>query len=447
MPFSSLNFLAILPCLLLVYWNLPARYKRLWLLFASFVVYMAAGWHDLILLVTVTSANWLTSRLAPASRRVPLAMVALDVLCLAWFKYRLFLASLVGIKASGGLIIPLGISFYIFQLISYQVELRKGVIRNPPTFFSFFLYIFFFPHHQAGPIMRPHTFLGAFQKGRNWVGVRFRIGVLMVLWGLFKKIWIADFLMGHLVRDGFQQLHASDGRIGNALLLAVGYGVQIYMDFSGYSDIAVGLGRMFGFNLTRNFHQPYLASGPSEFWRRWHVTLSQWLRDHLYIPLGGNRKGAARTQLNLMLVMVIGGMWHGAGWCFLLWGFLHGLYLILERAADPVLRRVPAVKMALFQLLFMLAWIPFREPNLSAVWHLFSRASAWTGPATVSALAMMLAVMLFSALEDWIERHFPRLLRRIGGCEQHLFALATACSLFVVLLGVRHETMFIYQRF
>jgi alginate O-acetyltransferase complex protein AlgI len=204
---------------------------------------------------------------------------------------------------------------------------------------------------------------------------------------------------------------------------------------------------MFGFNLTRNFHQPYLAFGPSEFWRRWHVTLSQWLRDHIYFPLGGNRLGAARTQVNLMAVMIIGGMWHGAGWCFLLWGLLHGLYLILERVADPVLRKAPYLKLAVFQILFMLAWIPFRETDLAAVWHLLSRGSAWLGPETLLALVLMLGIMAFSFMENAVETRFPAIIRKVRVGHEVAFALACSVLFFGIITGVRHETMFIYQRF
>ncbi len=447
MPFSSLNFLIALPILLMVYWSLPRGLKRLWILASSLIVYMAAGWNDLALLVAVTAGNWATSRVWPQSKRVPKLLIVLNVGVLAWFKYRHFLLGSIGVHMVDELIIPLGISFYVFQLISYQVELIRGVITEPPTFFSFFLYIFFFPHHQAGPIMRPHAFLGAFLEGRKWSTGRFKIGILLILWGLFKKIWIADWLMAGLVAGQFKTLHSSQGATGNALLLGVTYGIQIYADFSGYSDIAVGLGRTFGFKLDRNFHQPYLAIGPSEFWRRWHVTLSQWLRDHIYIPLGGNRHGSARTQLNLMIVMVVGGLWHGAGWCYVLWGFLHGSYLLLERWFGAALDRARWLKFLLFQILFMLAWIPFRETDLRAVLRLVTRADAWVSPLTLQAFGWGALIVLFSWAENRIERRFPRLTYATCRIPDLVFASVFAFLFLGILTGVRHETVFIYQRF
>lgn len=447
MPFSSINFLVLIPALLLVYWQLPASLKRVWLLIASLIVYLAAGWRDLLLLVVVTTANWVSTAILPRSRWAPRIMIVADVAVLGWFKYRYFVAGLFGHGTSTSLIIPLGISFYVFQLISYQIETAKAVLRERPTFFAFFLYIFFFPHHQSGPIMRPHKFLGAFQRGRRWNPARFRIGAVVFLWGLFKKIWIADWLVGGLVDRSYRELHQSHGLAGNALFLAVIYGVQIYADFSGYSDIAIGLGRMFGFKLDRNFHQPYVATGPSEFWRRWHVTLSQWLRDNVYIPLGGNRKGETRMLVNLMLVMLVGGLWHGAGWAFMLWGGLHGAYLILERLGARWLDRVRPLKYVLFQTLFMLAWIPFREPDGKVVVSLLGRASAWTGPQTGVAALWMVAILGFSWLEDALERSFPSLFRRLGSLAEPAFALGYAVLFLAILSGVRHETVFIYQRF
>lgn len=447
MPFSSINFLVMLPALLLVYWQLPAGLKRVWLLVASFIVYMSAGWEDLLLLVLVTTGNWLSSAIWPRSRWAPRALIVADVAVLAWFKYRFFLAGMVGYHGVGQLIIPLGISFYVFQLISYQVELLKGVLKERPTFFAFFLYIFFFPHHQSGPIMRPHKFLGVFLEGRRWNPACVRLGLLIFLWGLFKKVWIADWLASGVVELAYGDLHQSGGRSGNALFLAATYGVQIYADFSGYSDMAVGLGRMFGFKLDRNFHQPYIAVGPSEFWRRWHVTLSQWLRDHIYIPLGGNRKGESRMLANLATVMLVGGLWHGAAWAFVLWGALHGAYLVLERLATRWLDRWRPLKFVLFQLLFMLAWIPFREPDARAVLTLFSRSDAWLGKESAVALVWMAGIIAFSWLEDRLERVMPGFFRRIGRVPRPAFAVGYAVIFLAILAGVQRETVFIYQRF
>ena len=448
MSFSSLNFIFILPILLCVYWALPVSARRVWLLLASVVVYMAAGWKDLSLLLLVTSLNWVSHITCPKSKAARIGMILADIFILGWFKYRYFIAVNLGLTSTfQAVVIPLGISFYVFQLISYQVEIMQGILKEKPAYLSFLLYIFFFPHHQAGPIMRPHAFLGSFIHGRPWMKGRFKIGLIIFLWGLFKKIWIADFLVGPKVAAGFALLKDSHGRTGNAFLLAVLYGIQIYADFSGYSDIAVGTGRMFGFKLDRNFHQPYIAAGPSEFWRRWHVTLSQWLRDYIYIPLGGNRKGIPAMYSFLMITMLVGGVWHGAAWSFVLWGFLHGAYLVVERLLARWPSKAIWAKRLLFQALFMLAWLPFREPSLDILKNLIFRSSAWLSPQLLMGMLCMVLIMLFSYGEDWLERHFVAMVSWLRQLGEPQFLLVFHVALFIVLAGVKSETGFIYQRF
>ena len=446
MPFSSAHFLLLLPCLVAVFWALPPRGQRHWLLLSSFIVYIYAGWTDLGLLVGITSANWLATRPPRSRPRVCYAMVGVDLLFLAWFKYRYFLAGLGG--PAHQLLIPLGISFYVFQLISYQVELAKGILDRVPSFYSFFLYICFFPHHQAGPIMRPHAFILCFDRPRTWVPARLKIGLALLIWGLFKKVWIADLIAPQVDR-AFAAFHGSGGAHGNLVRLAVLYGIQIYGDFSGYSDMAVGLGRLFGFKLERNFHQPYVARNAPEFWGRWHVTLSQWLREHVYIPLGGNRRGRGRTLLNLLLVMLVGGLWHGAAWTFVLWGGMHGLYLVIQRLLPPAGGSGPGRLLSRlgFQVLVMLTWLPFRETSIRALLAGARRWDGWIGPELVPAALLFAAILLFSHAENWAERQFPRFIRWADRAPGPALALATSGCLYLVLMGAGRAVTFIYQRF
>jgi len=204
---------------------------------------------------------------------------------------------------------------------------------------------------------------------------------------------------------------------------------------------------MFGFRLDRNFHQPYIAAGPSEFWRRWHVTLSSWLRDFLYIPLGGNRKGEARTLANLLIVMLLGGLWHGAAWTFVVWGFLHGLYLVIEKVGAPLLERVRTFKYLLFQFLFMLSWLPFRASRFGDIVALVRRYDAWVSPETVLALVLFAAIIGFSYMEDYLERHFIAIFRKVLAVPDFVLAPAFGAALYLLLVGVKYESMFIYQRF
>lgn len=442
MPLSSLHFLFILPLMLIFYWSLPRAFQRPALFLCSLLVYLYAGWHDLILLFLATGGNWLMHRIWPRNRPARVSAITINLLILAWFKYRVFL----GLSGDGSLVIPLGISFYIFQLISYQVEIHQGILSELPPFGSMFLYIFFFPHHQAGPIMRPSRFIRCFEGVRNWYHSRFVSGLLLLAWGLFKKIWIAD-LIANTVERQFSLFRSTQGGEGNLLYLGILYGIQIYADFSGYSDIAIGIGRLFGFKLDRNFRQPYLARNPTEFWSRWHITLSTWLRDHLYIPLGGNRSGLALTMLNLMVVMTLGGLWHGASWSFILWGFLHGLILIAYRLAPP-LRLIPApVRVLFFQILIGLSWLPFKIENLGHLYQAVGRSSAWLGPRTPSALGLLLAVIGFSWWEGWLERQFPKWLHDVGHWPRALFLPAYSLVLYLIMIGAGHATTFIYQRF
>jgi alginate O-acetyltransferase complex protein AlgI len=459
MAFTSVNFVVLTLFLLAVYWALPRSLRLPWLLLASAAVYLGAGWVDLCLLLAAVAANWIFYRLTAArrDRRAVAVAVVGNLSLLGWYKYRHFFGGWFGLPAADALVIPLGISFYVFQLISFQVEAARGLIpeRLPPT--TLLQYVLFFPHHQAGPIMRPHSFLSRFAEGRRWSTPRFLVGVDIALWGLFKKVWIADFLLRPHVNSLFSGLEASHGLDGNAWLLAALYGLQIYADFSGYSDLAVGLGRMFGFKLDRNFHQPYLASGPAEFWKRWHVTLSAWLQDHLYIPLAVflmahvDAAGAlevAITVMTLAVVMLLGGLWHGAAWAFVVWGGLHGLLLMLEHAGAPWLDPRPRLKRAAFLLLIFLIWLPFRESDLGVLWRLVSRLSAWTtGIPTLAAVVVGTGAVALNLLEDAVERRFPAFVRRQCRWPLPLIAAGAGAAGYLILCGITETTMFIYQRF
>ena len=447
MPFSSFNFLLVLPLMILSFWALPPRFQKVWLLVLSLFVYFAAGWKDLALLVSLVGLNWAGPAWLGATRDVTTGLIASDLCVLGWFKYRAFFATLAGWSQPMSVVIPLGISFYIFQLIAFQVEVRRGQVSPRTPFFDFFLYIFFFPHHQAGPIMRPHAFLINFSRPCTFFRSRMTTGVLIFLWGLFKKVWIAD-MISPLVDSQYFWFHDRDGLRGNLWLLGVLYGIQIYGDFSGYSDMAVGLGRIFGFKFDRNFHQPYLARSASEFWSRWHITLSQWLRDFVYLPLGGNRVSQSRMLINLMLVMLLGGLWHGAGWNFLLWGGMHGSLLVLGRLMPDLPGRwVGMVRLLAFQLIVTLTWVAFREPSVGNLINAAGRLSAWWGPETALALVFLAALLAFSQVEQWLEMHFVLLIHRLDKAPFPLLALAYGCLLFIAFIGAGSATTFIYQRF
>jgi len=329
-----------------VYWSLPRhRWRMLWVLAASCLFYMTWNPLFLLLLFLSTAVDYLVAlRLektsSVAQRRLLLLLsITLNLGFLAFFKYTLFaldttrdICNLFGIALSVPtlkFVLPLGISFYTFEAISYVVDVYRHKIRAIRAPLDYALYILFFPHLMAGPIVRAGDFLPQLGRAKRFSWLRVQAGVQLFILGLIKKAVIADHLASIL-----DPVFAAPGCYASqALYLAtLGYAVQIYCDFSGYTDMAIGLAHTLGFKLPANFKGPYLSCSPSDFWRRWHISLSSWLRDYLYVPLGGNRHGALATYRNLLLTMTLGGFWHGARWTFVVWGVYHGLLLALQRA-------------------------------------------------------------------------------------------------------------------
>ncbi|MCX8113256.1 MAG: MBOAT family protein [Bacteroidia bacterium] len=312
------------------------QWGLLWLLaFSIFFYYKSVGSFVGLFLGTLgleyLLVRWMVGY--PQTRRVAFILSILIPLgFLAYFKYTAFLLEnwklLTGISIDfSDIFLPAGISFYTFQMISYAVDVRRGQIE-PGSFWDYALYIAYFPQLVAGPIVRAGHFLLQLEAPRidpEWMGS----GLWLILQGLVKKVILADYLAQYndLI---FTNPNAYSGF--ENLIAIYSYALQIFYDFSGYSDVAIGLGRMMGFDLGVNFAKPYLATTITEFWRRWHISLSGWLRDYLYIPLGGNRRGTFRTYLNLFLTMLLGGLWHGASWKFVAWGGLHGVSLAIHRA-------------------------------------------------------------------------------------------------------------------
>ncbi len=345
MVFASPTFLFLfLPLFLCGYYLLPQRFRAAWILAASWLFY---GWWrvDFLLLLIISSlgAGFVGRRIAraPDARRKRIWMAAgvtLSLLVLGYFKYfnfavdalmRLSLAA--GIPSTGlgrawEVILPVGISFFTFQIISYLIDVYRGTAEEARGIVDVAAYVSLFPQLVAGPIVRYSEVAEQLRsRTHSWNG--FREGAGRFALGLVRKVLIAD-AVAPIVDAVFGA--ESPGLIGAWLGLAA-YTIQIYFDFSAYSDMAIGLGSMIGFRFPENFRQPYRSASITEFWRRWHITLSNWLRDYLYIPLGGSRRGLARTIVNLLTVMLLGGLWHGAAWTFVVWGAWHGAWLVVER--------------------------------------------------------------------------------------------------------------------
>jgi len=344
MLFNSTPFLVFLAVVFCAYYFLGRRGQNLWLLLASYFFYGWWDWRFCSLLILSTLLDYTCGlQIAGSSsigtrRKWLFASVAGNLTVLGLFKYFNFFRDsieralhLFGMPLdwpTAAIILPIGISFYTFQSMSYTLDVYRREMKPTRNLIDFALYVSFFPQLVAGPIERASRLLSQFAVQRQFLIRRIVEGLSLMLMGYVKKLAIADYL-APLVDERFANI-ASFGSAGLISGLFM-FSLQIYGDFSGYSDIARGAARLFGIELVVNFKQPYFSRSISEFWRRWHISLSSWLRDYVYIPLGGNRSGPVRTHMNLLVTMLLGGLWHGASWTFVVWGALHGIYLSIER--------------------------------------------------------------------------------------------------------------------
>lgn len=423
MTFDSLTFALFIVAL----WGLVAlsrgwRVRKMELLAASYLFY--AAWNPVFiwLLVISTVVDWHAARRLHASEgpRQRKAWLLLSVLVniglLSWFKYADFFianynqaATWLGLAAFQAplidVILPIGISFYTFQTLSYTFDVYRRRIQPGRDFADYALYVSFFPQLVAGPIVRYEQFAGQLTSPRPMTAGNLETGLALMIAGLFLKTVLADSLFAPVVDAGF----ANAGQIGTlaAWSAILSFSGQIYCDFAGYSLCAIGAARVFGFVLPKNFHAPYAAVGLSDFWRRWHISLSTWIRDYLYITLGGNRHGRARTLRNLFIAMGLGGLWHGAAWTFVLWGLAHGLWLAIEHALKPMAGRVRwlgrrpirAFYAAITFLIVTLTWVLFRAENLVHAGQFYK--ALLTVSESMMNTAGWLALLVMAALLAW----------------------------------------------
>ena len=381
MVFNSLIFIAFFAMVLVLH-SLPLswRVKKINLLLASYVFYAAWNPPFVVLLWLSTVVDWFAARGLvqadrPWKRRAWMLLsivVSLGLLC--YFKYGHFLvenfarlAELMGLHYSpphSSIILPIGISFYTFATMSYTLDIYLGRATPARNFLDYALFVTFFPHLVAGPIMRPTELVPQFEVPHQATADQLRFGLALMTLGLFEKAVLADGFLGPVV-DQVYNGRTIPGFV-DAWVATLAFSAQIFCDFAGYSITAIGAALCLGFALSDNFRFPYAAIGFTDFWRRWHITLSAWLRDYLYIPLGGNRHGNARTYFSLMATMLVGGLWHGASWTFVIWGGLHGLYLAGERVLRRSFRgyrpgRVAGAGLGLLTFtLVNIAWVFFR---------------------------------------------------------------------------------------
>jgi D-alanyl-lipoteichoic acid acyltransferase DltB (MBOAT superfamily) len=484
MAFDSLPFLAFLTLIVVAYWLLPQRFRWVLLLIASYV--FCASWAPQFMiwiaiptLVGYTLARLMGGTSDPGKRKALLAIGIISDVSLHFVsKYLGFgadtLRTLFGYlgftfrMTVPNLLLPVGISFYTLQSISYLVDVYRGKIE-PETHLGFFaLYMAFFPKLVSGPIERAEHLIPQFRQTHTFDTSRLYSGLRLALWGMFKKVVVADRLAIYV-----NEVYGDPGGYaGWTIVIAVLFSVaHIYVDFSGYTDIAIGVARLFNLEVIENFRQPYLASSVSGFWRRWHISFSSWLRDYMYIPLGGNRVPPWRQDLNVLLVFLASGLWHGAAWTFVFWGAMHGVYLILERRSKPIFDRIAntlrlegtAVRAMLGTVrtmsLVSFAWIFFYAQSipdaLLLIRNLFRFGSGtdiyapWASLTTATVVEMALAWGLIGLLVLTHLGHSVRLPRlsplvRKSGVR---WATYLFLALAIMNLGVANGLPFIYAGF
>lgn len=441
MVFSSFSFFAFLLATLGLYGMARSQRERAAVLLGASLIFYAS-WKPayLLLLGASLGINYLIYQrlLQDRSKVVLIFGIALNLFALGTAKYLAFLTDtlfaaigLAGLAAPDSApdwmrwALPLGISFYTFHMLSAMIDAYRGVWLKPVSFQRWCLYVTFFPHLIAGPILRPGQLIDQLGELSPLTGANFRLGGMIFAGGLIKKIIFADNL-APIADSAFaapSQLDAISAWIGT-----LAFAFQIYFDFSGYSEMAIGLALLFGVSLPRNFLYPYISRSPTEFWRRWHITLSLWLRDYLYISLGGNRRGTARTYLNLGLTMLLGGLWHGASWTFVVWGGLHGAYLIGHRLIAGLWDRMgmtdsssprqwlAAAGMPVTFLLVLVTWVFFRAGGFSDAWAMLM-AMGGAVPVADSGVRFRtyeVAIVVASAVLVWLEPWVVSRLERYG---------------------------------
>lgn len=486
MLFNSLSFLIFFPIVTILYFALPHKYRWVMLLIASYIFYM--GWnaaYALLLLASTAvtySASMLIDKSSEKSRKKLFLILSLviNLGILFVFKYFNFFTS--GLYAvldrlnvtyspiPYSLVLPVGISFYIFQALGYSIDVYRGDVAVQRNFAKYALFVSFFPQLVAGPIERSKNLLPQFDEEHHFDSEKASSGLRLMLWGYFKKIVIADTVCV-AVNSVYNNLTSYDGF---AILIATFlFTIQIFCDFSGYSDIARGCARIMGFRLMVNFDHPYFSETIQEFWRRWHISLSTWFKDYVYIPLGGNRKGEHRRRLNLLITFLISGLWHGADITFVIWGGIHGIYQIIGRMTSKAREKVRGLLkaddhptfMRWFRILFTFvlvsfAWVFFRANNFGdaiyAITHMFelpalSPAYLFSELKTIfgsrAEFYRLMATLPVFIIASFVDKFYGinRLVTKQSSAKRYIIYVAAA--VYILLFARAEMQDFIYFQF
>jgi alginate O-acetyltransferase complex protein AlgI len=475
MVFSTNLFLFLfLPLFLLIYYLCPFRWRSTWILVASYFFYGWWRWDFLYLLVVITVVSYAFALAIERAKTVRQAKtwltlgIIINLIALVYFKYaNLGISSLNSLLQSvragtipwTNVLLPIGLSFFIFHAISYLVDIYRKEAQPTRNLIDFAAFIALFPHLIAGPVLRYHLLAEQF-RSRSHTFENFSQGSLRFMMGFCKKVLIADSVAPLAdVMFAAQQPTLLESWLG-----VLAYTLQIYFDFSGYSDMAVGLALMIGFKFPENFDFPYISKNITEFWRRWHMSLSSWLREYLYVPLGGNRKGVARTYFNLFITMVLGGLWHGANWTFVLWGAWHGGVLALERYLGKPQRwqEIPAwLSIPRTLLLAMIGWVLFRAKDVASALEMYAGMLGFNGVAitdvtrwqiTSLELAMLFVALVIVYLEPWWKNFFRTPEANLQQQRQQLlnglqFVIIPLFVLATLRLSAQSFSPFLYFQF
>ena len=476
MLFNSIEFLVFLPIVFAIYWLLRNHLKlqNLFVVLASYVFYGWWDWRFLLLIAFTSLCSYASGLMIERSRHLTLdighwtfgakfwmvANIVINLGILAVFKYYDFFVSefgaLFGISTESLLlriILPVGISFYTFQALSYSIDVYRGNIKPTKDIIAFFAFISFFPQLVAGPIERATNLLPQFLQKRTFSYEQGVDGMRQILWGLFKKIVVADNCAIYVD----QVWSTYDTQSGSTLFLAaILFTFQIYGDFSGYSDIAIGTAKLFGIKLMRNFNNPYFSRDIAEFWRRWHISLTTWFRDYVYIPLGGSRVGKAKIVRNTFVIFLLSGFWHGANWTFIAWGAFHAalfLPLILlgknrkYTSNDATWKDFP--KMLLTFAFAVIGWIIFRATSISEAWSIMKGicdVSLFSMPMVIVGVKRTLLFIIVMLIVEWIDRDKEHALS-LSGLPQWVRFIVLYGLILIMLEFMGHSQSFIYFQF
>ena len=466
MLFNSIEFIIFFPIVTLLYFLIPFKFRWLHLLIASCIFYMAAIPSYILVLFTLIITDYFAGRKIESTSNKKLWLIisiAANIGILGFFKYYNFFISNINSATAANfsllhVALPIGLSFHTFQSLSYTIEVYRGNQPAVKHFGYYALYVMFYPQLVAGPIERPnHMFPQLFEK-HSFSSQNLYEGLRLMAWGFFKKIVIADRVGGYV-----DAVFNNPGQVNtiNIWVAVIFFSIQIYADFSGYSDIAVGAARCMGYQLMVNFNRPYFAKNIRDFWRKWHISLSSWFRDYVYIPLGGNRKGKLRKHFNILITFSLSGLWHGAGWTFIVWGFLHGIYIVLADLFTFSFHKRLSTRILQFLvtgLCIEFAWIFFRANSLHAAKDIITGSVNFKNISLESIAAVSSPVMqygnfslallgLFIFFMFFVERKTNPLLTNLNSRKLLDMLIFVVVIVLIVFYGVFHKTSFIYYQF